>query len=525
MLQRRCACGGTVVKGGECAQCRKKRLQTKLTVNQPGDRFEQEADRMAEFVVGRGNRVPMLSNYSLGALRREEPKKKEEETVQRKASSKGEISSVPAIVDDVLQSSGEPLAADTRRFFEKRFGYDFSRVRVHTDTRAAASVQAVNAQAYTVGHNVVFGAGHYSPASAEGQKLIAHELAHVLQQNGSAKAIRLQRKPAPVAASPTLEESDKSWIKAFGLREWFKGVIQGWEEIQAQYEAATAANFHPTESLLMGILTASRSRIDLGEEQIKTQLNGDPALLKQFRDAYRKMISVVVPKFASLTRKTATDVFQAHRGEIPDWALPTTMQAASSPMQQSGATTEQASAAPPGPSCGETINWKPESPVPERIAADSLNEFIGKAKSVIGGDPHTSTAVEFNPDTDPSGKVTMVNVTVKTAIHEVRYFGGRASDAEKALIGRAVQFTREHEVRHQDIARRVMQEALCAAKGKRSAEAQKILTKATCDTLPSAQEALDAQEGDMKLVKDSSGAVVDFKTVGIKQNYHDPNCK
>ena len=51
MLQRKCACGGSVITGGECAECRKNRLQTKLTVNQPGDRFEQEADRMAEFVV------------------------------------------------------------------------------------------------------------------------------------------------------------------------------------------------------------------------------------------------------------------------------------------------------------------------------------------------------------------------------------------------------------------------------------------------------------------------------------------
>jgi hypothetical protein len=121
-----------------------------------------------------------------------------------------------------------------------------------------------------------------------------------------------------------LEESEKSWIKAFGLRKWLKGIISDWRDIQARYEAATAATFHPTEALLMGILTASRSRIDLGEEQIKTELNGDPALLKEFRDAYRKMISVVVPKFASLTGKNPTEVFQAHRREIPEWALPPT---------------------------------------------------------------------------------------------------------------------------------------------------------------------------------------------------------
>jgi hypothetical protein len=205
----------------------------------------------------------------------------------------------------------------------QRFGYDFGRVRVHTDARANESAQAVNAHAYTVGGHIVFARGRYDPSAVAGQKLLAHELTHVVQQStGSAKARQLQRKPAPGPANPTLEESDRSWIKAFGLGKWLKGIITDWQDIQARYEAATAATFHPTEALLMGILTASRSRIDLGEEQIKTELNGDPALLKEFRDAYRKMISVVVPKFASLTGKPPGEVFQAHRREIPEWALP-----------------------------------------------------------------------------------------------------------------------------------------------------------------------------------------------------------
>jgi hypothetical protein len=266
-----------------------------------------------------------------GETQAEEPKKKEEETVQRKASSDREVSGAPPIVDDVLQSSGQPLDSATRGFMEDRFGYDFGKVRVHQDARADASARAVNALAYTVGRDVVFGTGQYAPTTIEGRKLIVHELTHVVQQStGSAKARHLQRKPAPGPAKPTLEESDKSWIRAFGLRKWLKGIISDWRDIQARYEAATASTFHPTEALLMGILTASRSRIDLGEDQIKTELNGDPPLLKEFRDAYRKMISVVVPKFASLTGKTATEVFQAHRQEIPEWALPATTGATSS---------------------------------------------------------------------------------------------------------------------------------------------------------------------------------------------------
>jgi hypothetical protein len=89
---------------------------------------------------------------------------------------------VPSIVHDVLSSSGQPLDATTRAVMEPRFGHDFSQVRIHTDTQAAESARAVNALAYTVGRNVVFGARQYAPTTSEGRKLIAHELAHVLQQ-------------------------------------------------------------------------------------------------------------------------------------------------------------------------------------------------------------------------------------------------------------------------------------------------------------------------------------------------------
>ncbi len=85
----------------------------------------------------------------------------------------------PPIVHDVLRSPGQPLDAASRAFMEPRFGYDFSRVRVHADARAAQSAAAVDAQAYTVGSNIVFGANR-----AGNQRLLAHELAHVVQQGG-----------------------------------------------------------------------------------------------------------------------------------------------------------------------------------------------------------------------------------------------------------------------------------------------------------------------------------------------------
>ncbi|GAB4578154.1 MAG: hypothetical protein Fur0022_08870 [Anaerolineales bacterium] len=127
VLQRKCACGQHTGNGGECEACKKKRLQ-------------------------------------------------------RKAAHQAEPSSVPPIVHEVLRSPGQPLDSATRAFMEPRFGADFSGVRVHTDAKAAESARAVNALAYTVGRNVVFGEGQYAPGTNEGKKLFAHELTHVQQQ-------------------------------------------------------------------------------------------------------------------------------------------------------------------------------------------------------------------------------------------------------------------------------------------------------------------------------------------------------
>lgn len=135
LLQRKCACGGTPDSTGECAECRKKKLQRK-----PGD-------------AGHGRWSDSL---------------------------------VPPVVHEVLRSSGQPLDAPTRAFMESRFGHDFSQVRVHTDERAARSARAVHALAYTVGREVVFGAGQYAPERAAGRRLLAHELTHVVQQAGNA---------------------------------------------------------------------------------------------------------------------------------------------------------------------------------------------------------------------------------------------------------------------------------------------------------------------------------------------------
>src|SRR5215216_703430 len=103
----------------------------------------------------------------------------------------------PPIVHEVLRAPGQPLDSATRGFMEPRFGHDFSQVRVHTDAKAAQSARAVNALAYTVGHDMAFGAGQYVPQTSEGRRLVAHELAHVMQQSTASNQLR----PADFASS------------------------------------------------------------------------------------------------------------------------------------------------------------------------------------------------------------------------------------------------------------------------------------------------------------------------------------
>ncbi len=128
--------------------------------------------------------------------RDERRKKKDSGKLQRKAVSAYAPEYAPPIVHDVLSSPGQPIDLETRAFMEPRFGHDFSRVRIHTDERAAESAKAVSAHAYTVGTNIAFAHGRYAAQTPAGRRLLAHELTHVVQQNaGSGVLGSLQMDP------------------------------------------------------------------------------------------------------------------------------------------------------------------------------------------------------------------------------------------------------------------------------------------------------------------------------------------
>ena len=157
-------------------------LQTKLTIGQPNDKYEKEADEMADKVVQR------LADPSI-QTKCAECEKEDEKKLQKKSESSSTPTASPQIESSLNASkgSGNPLPANTKTQFENSFGADFSNVRLHTDNKAAEMNEDLNAQAFTHGSNIYFNNGKYNPDSSGGKHLLAHELTHVVQQGGSIK--------------------------------------------------------------------------------------------------------------------------------------------------------------------------------------------------------------------------------------------------------------------------------------------------------------------------------------------------
>ena len=161
-------------------------IQPKLVIGEVDDPFEREADAAAAHIMQNPGTVPRLSRKCAGCdggdTKGPNPKWNAADT---------STSEVPEIVHAAVSSPGEPLDSATRSFMEPRFGRSFSDVRIHADSVANRSANAVGALAYTFQHDVVFSQGRFAPKSSEGRRLLAHELAHVAQQDGPAGTPRV----------------------------------------------------------------------------------------------------------------------------------------------------------------------------------------------------------------------------------------------------------------------------------------------------------------------------------------------
>jgi uncharacterized protein DUF4157 len=220
--------------------------------------YEQEADRVAEQVMRMpdtnvtehaASRVSPVLQRKCGCLNSGRggdlcSECAKEERMQRSTVDVSPVTEVPSTVSELIHSSGQSLDTSTRAFMEPRFGRDLGSVRVHFDSRAAASAKAVSALAYTVGNNIVFGTGQFSPQRSSGQRLLAHEITHVLQQteghSNTPPAYQLQRQTEEQEEESAKAVVDKSmgWEPARGFfaKPDFKGL--------AAYLKAVLAGFN-----------------------------------------------------------------------------------------------------------------------------------------------------------------------------------------------------------------------------------------------------------------------------------------
>jgi hypothetical protein len=216
-------------------------LQRQLTVGASDDPLEHEADRVADQILASSPRGVAIAAPP----------------IQRSVGGGTSASMLaPKSVEGVLANSGHALPSVLRQDMAERFGYDFSHVRVHTDRSAEESAREINANAYTAGHHIVFAPGRFSPATSDGRRLIAHELAHVVQQGDAADlapAPQLRRQRAPQKAAPAPKPPTDGELRQYAqmphlaLKRW-KSLTQAerdkvFQHMQKRYGGPFTAEF------------------------------------------------------------------------------------------------------------------------------------------------------------------------------------------------------------------------------------------------------------------------------------------
>ncbi|NJP09667.1 MAG: DUF4157 domain-containing protein [Leptolyngbyaceae cyanobacterium RU_5_1] len=287
------------------------KIQPKLKIGQPNDKYEQEADRVADQIMrmpeptvqrqvesGEEEEEEMIQTKPIAnqitplVQRQVSSEMAEEDVIQTKAidnqmtapASPQESFEVPSSVHEALSSPGQPLDPMTRAFMEPRFNHDFSQVRVYSDAAAEQSTRNVNARAYTAGHNIVFGAGEFTPSTHEGRRLIAHELTHVVQQGGHEGPGRIQRKEITGSVYDTLRKRlpPQDWY-SLHREEWQQASATGKEQMLNPANTFMRAAWHNTINLLPGEYQTVNERHNY-YDLISYVIEHDPGTPKAARD-------------------------------------------------------------------------------------------------------------------------------------------------------------------------------------------------------------------------------------------------
>jgi hypothetical protein len=233
-------------------------IQAKLRISQPGDADEREADRVADSVVSSADQPTIHRKCNCEGGGASCPACEEEEVEQAKgihrkaASSSNGDQSVHDGFHEAI-GPGQPLDSSTRGFMESRFGHDFSGVRVHTGEQAAQSARSIQARAYTLNRDVAFDSGAYAPRSAEGKKLLAHELTHVVQQANSSSGNPLRR-AADTTQTQQQQKSEPGFFSKIG-----HGIAGAATAVWHGIEAAGKAAWTGIKAVGHGIATVAGS--------------------------------------------------------------------------------------------------------------------------------------------------------------------------------------------------------------------------------------------------------------------------
>ncbi len=297
-------------------------LQTRRVVSQPGDVHEREADRLAAGVrnvsASRAQRQCACGGIASAdgecaackASRvASRPTIDTEKTIKRRETgSTPVLAQLPTSVQQTINSSGQPLDGRTREFMEAYFGHDFGAVRLHTDGQATRSATDVSAQAYTVGQDVVFGAGQYAPDSIDGRQLLAHELVHTVQNRGNGGAPDIQRKPA--------NNSQEA-------RQYVEGVMWSMSESIRQYRRDDHIKHperHPN-TLRQDLEVMRRWFVEARNRALK-ELSDDSALQKRLIRVYRIYVYTAIEAFERKLKTPSWKLYQEHKDAIHELAGP-----------------------------------------------------------------------------------------------------------------------------------------------------------------------------------------------------------
>jgi hypothetical protein len=229
-IQRQCdSCDSQVSSEQE-----KQPIQAKLSLGQPGDKYEQEADTVARQVVNKINAPPTQPSVQ----RQSQSGGTSQLNITLMRHSEGSVgggsSVTPEVEQNIQQSrgSGQPLDASVREPMQQAFGTDFSGVKIHTNSQSDQLNRSLSARAFTTGSDIFFKQGEYNPGSRDGQELLAHELTHVVQQTGGVQAKftntptgdEPKQEPIPVASltEPKLQAQDDG-------NGWWDSIRRGWD--------------------------------------------------------------------------------------------------------------------------------------------------------------------------------------------------------------------------------------------------------------------------------------------------------